>query len=347
MNSESQSGPERLSPWWRWGVLIILVVEFAVLIGIVTNTYVNRVGPPIPNRALDESGNLVYTGEDVLAGQQVFLKYALMNNGTIWGHGAYLGPDFSAQYLHELALEVTDYLAREHFRSPAASLTPDQEVSLRAQVARFLAENRYDPATDTLVLTAPEVSSWKKQVANWETYFSGSRASRGLPVKTIQSKDEFNQLNTFFAWTAWGASAHRPGKDYSYTNNFPYDPLVGNGPSSAAVLWSALSLVALLAGTAIILLAFGRFHYLGWHGRGTMAPPQLIQGKPTLGERAAIKFFLVVTLLLLMQTLVGGVMAHYLAEPGGFYGFDLTSIFPSNILRTWHLQSAIFWIATA
>jgi nitric oxide reductase subunit B len=348
MISDNSTTPESLSPWWRWGVLTILVVEFAVLIWIAANTYINHVGPPIPERAVDQAGNLIYTGQDIVAGQEVFLKYALMDNGTIWGHGAYLGPDFSAEYLHGLALDVTDYLAQQNYQLPAASLTSDQQIAIRAQVARFLAENRYDPATHILVLTPPEVTSWKNQVTKWESYFSGSEASRGLPVKTIQSQDELNQLNTFFAWTAWGASAHQPGTNYSYTNNFPYDPLVGNGPSSVAVLWSALSLIALLTGTAIILLVFGRFHYLGWHGSNrTISPPQPIQGSPSPGERAAVKFFVVVPLLLLFQTLVGGAMAHYQAEPGGFYGLDLASIFPSNILRTWHLQSALFWIATA
>ncbi|MFZ0429547.1 MAG: nitric-oxide reductase large subunit, partial [Acidobacteriota bacterium] len=347
MATEDSVEAERLSPWWRWGVLIIMAVEFAVLIGIATNTYVNQVGPPIPDKVVDDSGNLLYTGQEILSGQQVFLRYALMDNGTVWGHGAYLGPDFSAEYLHGVALEVSDYLAQQTYHLPAKELTPDQGASLRARVARFMAENRYDPGTRTLVLTPPEVTSWNNQVARWERYFSGSEASRGLPVKTIQSKAELNQLNTFFAWTAWGAVARQPGTDYSYTNNFPYDPLVGNGPSSAAILWSALSLVSLLAGTAFILLAFGRFHYLGWHSRALSAPPQLIQGKPTPGERATIKFFLVVVLLLLLQTLAGGALAHYLAEPGGFFGLDLKSVFPSNVLRSWHLQSAIFWIAIA
>ena len=60
-----------------------------------------------------------------------------------------------------------------------------------------------------------------------------------------------------------------------------------------------------------------------------------------------MKFFVVVALLFLVQTLVGGAVAHYRADPGSFYGFQLERIFPSNLLRTWHLQTAIFWIATA
>lgn len=113
-------GPsEELSPWWRRGVLIIMAVEFSVLIWIAANTYYNRIAAPIPEKVVDQSGNLVFSGEDIWAGQQVFLKYALMDNGTLWGHGAYLGPDFSAGHLHQLALEATDALAIQVFNRPA------------------------------------------------------------------------------------------------------------------------------------------------------------------------------------------------------------------------------------
>jgi nitric oxide reductase subunit B len=338
---------EELSPWWRRGVLLILVVEFSVLIWIAANTYVNQVGPPIPEKVVDQSGNTVFEGADILAGQQVFLKYALMDNGTIWGHGAYLGPDFSAAYLHQLALDVRDVFAEQNYNRPAAELTLAQQAALTVQVHDFLAENRYNPQTQTLVFTPPEVASHRNQIDQWKAYFASSRASRGLPPKIIENPEELRQLTSYFAWTAWAAAAHVPGRSYSYTNNFPYDPTIGNGPSSEAVLWSALSLIALLAGTAVVLLAFGRFHYLGWHSSPPRTPPQLLPGRTTASERATLKFFVVVTLLLLVQVLAGGAMAHYLADPGSFYGFDLASLIPSNVLRSWHLQTAILWIATA
>ena len=70
-------------------------------------------------------------------------------------------------------------------------------------------------------------------------------------------------------------------------------------------------------------------------------------GNPTPAQRAVVKYFVIVMLLFLVQTLVGGATAHYRAEPGDFYGIDISAFLPSNILRTWHLQLAIFWIATA
>src|SRR4029077_8215666 len=64
-------------------------------------------------------------------------------------------------------------------------------------------------------------------------------------------------------------------------------------------------------------------------------------------QTATLKFMAVAALLFLGQTLVGAGVAHYRADPSSFYGIDLSSIFPSNLLRAWHLQTAIFWIATS
>jgi nitric oxide reductase large subunit len=210
---------------------------------------------------VDPAGKVVFDRKDVESGQQVFLKYALMQNGSIWGHGAYLGPDFSAAYI-------------------------------------------YDP-------------------------------------------EEVRQLTAFFAWSAWASVANRPDKPYSYTNNFPYDPAVGNLLTADALLWSALSVAMLLAGLALVLFIFGRFDYLGWKGEPREILPRLLPGGVTAGQVATIKYFLIVALLFLAQVTIGSALAHYRAEPGDFYGIDLAQFLPSNILRTWHLQLALFWIATA
>lgn len=168
----------------------------------------------------------------------------------------------------------------------------------------------------------------------------------GLPSKYIDDPEEIRQLTAFFAWAAWASVANRPGKPYSYTNNFPYDPTVGNLLTSDAILWSALSVVMLLGGLALVLFTFGRFDYLGWKGGEREIDPIMRPGEATPGQKAVVKYFVVVALLFLAQVMIGGALAHYRAEPGNFYGIDLAQFLPSNILRTWHLQLALFWIAT-
>ena len=346
-NSNDYSENKKLSPWWRRGLVFILLLEFTVLIWVTLGSYYRESQPPIPEKVADSKGLVVFTKADIETGQQLFLKKGLMNNGSIWGHGAYLGPDFSAQYQHNLAVEVRDNISIEKFKTEFPNLKPDQKELLVSLTRDYLIVNRYNPDNQTLLFTEIEKKSFNYQIGYWKNYFQNPTVNRGLSKTLFVNQEELRQLTAFFAWAAWASSANIPGKNYSYTNNFPYEPLIGNGPSTATILWSALSLINLLAGIGLILFFFGRFNYLGWRRRKDLLPPQLILGKPTAIERSSIKFFIVAIILLLFQTFAGGALAHYFVEPEGFFGIDLSTFFPSNILRTWHLQSAILWIATA
>jgi nitric oxide reductase subunit B len=315
--------PTRLSPWWRHAAILVMIFGFSVLTLITVLTYTNA--PPIPARVTDGAGATLFDRETILHGQDVFLKYGLMEHGSLWGHGAYLGPDYSAEYLHRLA-EICGNAALE------------------------LKTNRYDAKTDVLAFSACEASSLEVQGREWEQYFRGPTPAPGLGSMFIKDPLEVKALNAYFAWAAWATVANRPGKDYSYTNNWPYEPLVGNRPSSSTYLWSALSLIMLLGGIGAILFCFGKFDYLGWGGGKSTEhfhDSALAGWKLTPSQWATGKFFLVVAALFALQSLAGGALAHYRVEPGSFYGLDIASILPYNLLRTWHLQLVIFWIATA
>ncbi len=346
-NPDTQENPlvASLSPWWKQGVILTMIIGFSILIWIAVRAYQDA--PPIPEKVVNLSGDTLFTGNDILAGQQVFLKYGLMENGTIWGHGAYLGPDFSAAYLHILAIDARELLARQLFGREWSALDTAPGDTVNNAVRDLLKENRYNPQNKTLIFQEPEAVSYRRQIDQWAGYFANPKENAGLKVRYIRDPRELRQLTAFFAWTAWASAAKRPGQPYSYTNNFPYDPLVGNTPTSDAILWSALSLITLLAATALILFAFGKFDYLGWKGIGGQIHPQMLPGVATASQKATIKYFVIVTVLFLTQVLVGAATAHNRAEPGSFYGINLYEYFPSNILRTWHLQLAIFWIATS
>ena len=179
------SGP--LSRWWKIAAIVTMVFGFTILIGLTVEAY--RKAPPIPARAVDAGGAVIFTSDDVAAGQQVFLKYGLMANGTIWGHGAYLGPDFSAQYLHNWALDVADQAAQARFRRPYAEITPDQRAEIEGSVARTMKENRYDSSTGTLSLSAADADSFKRQIGYWKDYFLTPANNGGLAVKLVVGFD--------------------------------------------------------------------------------------------------------------------------------------------------------------
>ncbi len=334
-----------LSPWWLRTVLIVMVLGFAGLIAITSLAYRNA--PPIPAQVLDAQGLNLFTGDDISEGQAIFLKYGLMNNGSIWGHGAYLGPDYSAEALHRIGEDIATITAQQKYQQPLSALAPVQLAAVYAQTAVELKTNHYDAASATLRLTEPETSAYRKQIAYWTDYFLNPERNGGLKRGLISNPTELRQFTAFITWTAWASVANRPGENYSYTNNFPYDPSVGNMPVPGALIWSALSLIVLLAGIGIVLLMFGKFDYLGWISTAQHVHPHLLPGQASAGQLALVKFFVVVALLYLAQTLVGGATAHYRADPGSFYGLELEKLFPSNLMRTWHLQTAVFWIATA
>jgi len=334
-----------LSPWWLRTIAVVMLLGFAGLITITLLSYRNA--PPIPERVVDEQGSLVFDGDDVRSGQAIFLRYGLMSNGSIWGHGAYLGPDYSAYALHQMGEQTSQAIAQAHYQRPWSALTPSQQAAVRAEAGVALKTNRYDAATSTLQATDAQAAAFRALIAHWTDYFHDSSRNGGLKADLVSDPVELRQFSAFVTWTAWASVANRPGEDHSYTNNFPYDPSVGNGPTSGALLWSALSLAVLLAGIATVLLAFGRFDYLGWITRDRHVHPKLLPGRSSKGQQALVKYFVVVALLLLGQSLVGAAVAHYRADPSTFYGVDLARVFPSNLMRTWHLQLAIFWIATA
>ena len=335
---------EVLSPWWRRSVIITVTCCFALLGLLSARTYENA--PPIPERAIGPAGEVVFTGAEISAGQQVFLKHGLMENGTLWGHGAYLGPDFSAQYLHNLALTAAAWAIQKPAKDAAgASAAPSRQLD--DEVGRELKQNRYDSNSGVLVLSAPETISFHQQIGYWSNYFAHPAGSGGLPAKFIKDRSEIRDLTAFFAWAAWASVADRPGTTHSYTNNFPYDPLAGNTPTGAAILWSALSLITLLGGLAAVLFAFGRWDFLGWRRGSAHVHPHRFAPALTPSQQATMKYFVVVALLFLAQVLVGGATEHYRADPASFFGIDLSAVFPSQILRIWHLQLALLWIATA
>jgi nitric oxide reductase subunit B len=206
-----------------------------------------------------------------------------------------------------------------------------------------LKTNCYDSSTGTLTLLSAGAETFANEVSRWKTYFQNPALNGGLSANLISDPKELHDLTAFFTWAAWASVVQRPGMAHSYTNNFPYDPLAGNHPTGAALLWTGISFIFLLGGIAIVLLGFGKFDYLGWHG----APAPVEPWGLSASQKATLKYMAVASILFLGQTFFGAGVAHYRVDPDTFYGFDLAAWFPSNLLRTWHLQSAIFWIATS
>jgi nitric oxide reductase subunit B len=331
-----------ISPLWLQVAILTFVVGFAVL-GILAGV-IRKQHPPIPARVVAEDGTLVFTGEDVIAGQHLFQRYGLMQFGTIFGHGAYLGPDFTAQYLHRALVAAASYY-QHHGDSPAEALL---------RVRREFRANRYDARTGVLTYTAGQAYAFTRACDFYYEWFGPPKLQHGLRRPFLAGNPaDLKHLTAYFSWAAWTAAARRPGETYSYTNNWPAESLIGNTPTAQAYLWSALSLIALLGGAGIILHAFGRYDFLGWRRYGLEAPGHQIQFRPpeevrlSPAQRATAWYFLVVATLFVAQGFLGGLNAHYHVQPGGFYGLAVDRLLPYNLSRMWHVQLALFFVATS
>lgn len=157
--------------------------------------------------------------------------------------------------MHEAALAML------RFYSPNAEPTADT----RARVEQEFKQNVYQPATGTLPYTAGQAHAFEHLVSFYRDYFTTTANQRGLKRPQISDPEEVRRLTAYFSWAAWVATAVRPGAGYSYTNNWPPEPLAGNHPTAEAFLWSVLSLIALLGGTGLLLFIIGRYNLLGWH----------------------------------------------------------------------------------
>lgn len=324
-----------ISNGWIQAAGIVLIIGFLIMGILAYYTYTDE--PPIPQVIETSNGSTLFTGADILAGQEIFLRNGLMEYGSIFGHGAYLGPDFTAEYLHRAALASIDFYGGT------------DSGTGRMRTLEDFKTNRYNPATGTLSYTDAQAHAFEECQAYYASFFGNPTTKFGLRPDAIRDPEQIRKLTAFFSWSAWAASTARPGHTYSYTNNWPPEPLVGNHVTADAIVWSMLSLAALLGGTGVLLASFGRWNLLGWHGREqqTMSFREPDKVPLTPAQSACAWFFFVMAALFLIQTLCGGATEHYRADLQSFFGINLGVLLPFNVVRTWHVQLSIFWVATS
>ncbi len=328
-----------------WGLFAFVVLaSFAVLGGF--GFRIASEAPPIPEKVL-AGGEVVVDGDTIRRGQNVWQSLGGQQIGTVWGHGAYVAPDWSADWLHRELTFILDRWARAKGGSDFALLSPEDQGALRARLKALIRTNTYDAATGTLALDAVRAEAFAANAAHYADVFGKGRPEYAIPAGTLTDPDRQRAMGAFFFWTAWACATNRPGLDISYTQNWPHEPLIDNAPTADAVVWSVLSFVLLLAGVGGMVWYFASQPAGAEETAEAPARDPLLGYQPTPSQRATLKYFFVVGALLILQIVLGVVTAHYGVEGSGFYGIPLDRILPYAVTRTWHTQLGIFWIATA
>jgi nitric oxide reductase subunit B len=331
--------------------IAILVICFSILGFYGHEIYLEK--PPIPGKVITEDGTVIFTAQDIKDGQNVWQSIGGQEVGTVWGHGAYVAPDWSADWLHKESVFILDKWALKDFNLAFNNLDEEKQAALKVRLQKLLRTNSYDSNSGNLIISNDRAEAINSNCAYYAGLFMNdpalekTRIAYAIPKNSLKDADRMHKMNAFFFWAAWACVTNRLGSDISYTNNWPPDATVGNTPAPGIMLWTGFSVIMLLVG--IGLLAY--YHARNKSGEldKSLLPQNdpLIGMNPTSSMKATLKYFWVVTGLILVQVLSGVITAHYGVEGSGFFGLKLDTILPYSISRTWHVQLAIFWIATS
>ncbi|MBX6311728.1 MAG: nitric-oxide reductase large subunit, partial [Isosphaeraceae bacterium] len=286
-------------------------------------------------------------------GQNVWQSMGGQEVGSVWGHGAYVAPDWSADWLHREATWIVEHWATAEKGRPFAELDAASQAALKARLKEELRRNTYDPRTGDLVVSPLRAEAIAAVGEHYAALFGDDpaldklRDAYAIPARTIQDPERQRQLNAFFFWAAWACGTERPNAAITYTNNWPHEPLIDNNPSGQVVVWSVVSFVLLLAGIGALAWYHAVLNRRQGDGHEHPGEDPLLALRPTPSMRATLKYFWVVAALIVAQVGLGAVTAHYGVEGSGFYGIPLAKWLPYSVTRTWHTQLGIFWIATA
>lgn len=342
---------------WTWLGLTVLA-SFLVLIFYGREIY--RTAPPFPSKIVTTDGKVVYEGDDVKFGQNVWQSIGGQTVGSIWGHGAYIAPDWNADYLHRESVLLLEELAKKDGKE-YAKLPDDEQAKYQTQLKKELRTNTFDARTGVITISPERAKVAKVISEHYAKLFLGkggekydkTRNSFAIPKEAVKAvagesaEVRMNKMNAFFFWSTWVCVTNRPGdENVSYTNNWPYDPTVGNEPSSSLFMWSGFSVLLLLFFVGILVFHHARSG-AEEHNENLPLEDPMRNMKPTPSMKATLKYIWIVSSLILIQMLAGVITAHYGVEGQGFFGLPLDVVLPQAISRSWHVQLAIFWIATS
>jgi nitric oxide reductase subunit B len=323
---------------------LVMGLSFLVLGWIGTRIYQEM--PPIPAKVVSSEGTTLIDEGEILAGQNVWQSMGGMEVGSVWGHGSYVAPDWTADWLHREATFILDRWATDEFGTDYAKLDGEKQAQLQGRLANVMRTNTYDPTTKTITLPAIRAEAFQANLKHYSDVFANGRAEYAIPKDAVTDADRLRKLSAFFFWTSWAASTNRPDSEISFTHNWPYEPLVGNRATGETVVWTGVSIIMLLAGISAMVWWYAARKSEEESAKLPESDP-LGKWVATPSQRATIKYFWVVAALILVQMLLGVVTAHYGVEGDGFYGIPLSKWLPYSVTRTWHVQIGLFWIATA
>ncbi len=338
--------PKKL--WYALATVILLSFGVLGFFGV----EIFRTMPPFPKQVVTTEGEILFEGQDIKDGQNVWQSIGGQTVGSIWGHGAYIAPDWNADYLHRESVIMLRKLA-EQDGLDYSTLPEEEQAKYQVLLRQELRKNTYDPTTGIITYSPLRAEAAREVGEHYAKLFLGDdapeyvklRSDYALRGKSLEDPAKMAKMNAFFAWTSWVCVASRPGSDVSYTNNWPHDPVIGNVAPTSLHLWSGFSVLMLLTAVGILVYYYAQSKE---DEEGPLPTEDPLRGmKPTASMRATIKYIWIVSALMLVQMVLGAITAHYGVEGDALFSLPIQDFLPQAVSRSWHVQLAILWIATS
>ncbi|MGN6057692.1 MAG: nitric-oxide reductase large subunit [Sphingomicrobium sp.] len=367
----TQPSIDPISDILKWVLLVTAIICFGLLGWATVLTY--EKAPPHPQAFTDSAGNVLMTADDIAAGKGGFQKADLMDYGSIYGMGSYFGEDYTASTLARLGVLTKQSLLKSPATPPDTKAPANQSLAvsgpaglppepttpapttpaptstgeaLTDAAATAIMQKQLqgiDLTQQTVVLPDAVAQAVRALQGELTTKLNTSNLSAGwVPAKALDPALR-QQTADFIIYSAITTVARRPGhSNVSWTENWPYEPTVGNTPTTNTFQWTWISFCFTFFAMGFVLWLYRAYldhpddapMEVGLAEYRTLTPSQVKTGK----------YFIVVALVFLASQGAGAIMAHSYYDRETFYGVQLNYILPFNFLRSFHLQAPIIWI---
>ncbi len=191
-----------------WIIFVaVFIFSFAILGWVGTEIF--RQVPPIPRQVVTSEGVFMIPAEQVSDGQNVWQAMGGMQVGSIWGHGSYVAPDWTADYLHREALFILNEWTDGRFGTDGSALQSEDRAAMVQRLQDQIRKNTYDEATGTLTVEPIRARAFEDNLRHYSGIFTSGNDDYAIQRNAQSDPAKLRQLNSFFFWTAWASAANR------------------------------------------------------------------------------------------------------------------------------------------